>query len=104
MVQLRQFLALVGDLHKQHKNPVVLTSHHMCICKPLRMRKSFHEKFQPGHAIKFGIKITAYHINSGEVSNIMCLFCIPFRRKEKVSVNSKATENGKYFNKFQLSL
>eukprot|EP00171_Calliarthron_tuberculosum_P010084 IDg10084t1 len=48
------------------------------------MGKSSHAKFQPGHAIKFEIKVTACHPGSCEVSSAMCLFCVTIEREEKV--------------------
>lgn len=58
-------------------------------------------KFLPTHATTYGLKVSARHPSSGEVSSCVCRFCIAFGREEKIGGKRARTTNMKYFQTFR---
>ena len=58
-------------------------------------------KFQPSHAVHYGLKVSARHPTSSQVSSAMCRFCATFGRDENVGGKRARTNNVKYFTTFR---
>lgn len=50
----------------------------------ISMVPSMPGKFQAGHQVKYGLKVTSRHSKSSEVASVMYHFCAAFGREERL--------------------